>query len=425
MKFEKKLASKSILFTILPPLFFCLFYAWFCQPVFSQVDTLRVATYNLLKFPGSTGVQRVPAFRTVIHFMKPDILIVQELLSESGYQMFLREVMNFQEDVYEAAPFRDGPDTDNGLFYNHTKLQLINSQQIRTDLRDISEYSLKAGEVEFKFYSLHLKAGSRSSDQNRRLSETTTLRNHLNTLAEGTDFIVGGDFNMRSSSETAYIRLTEDQNDNDGKLFDPLNLSGNWHDNRLFSRIHTQSTRSNSFGGGASGGLDDRFDLLLISSSLMRHGGMDFLFDSYTALGNDGSRLNDSINAGMNGSVPDSVADALLATSDHLPVFADFVFNSVTSVTTRGVARTFSLAQNYPNPFNPTTTIFFTLERPARVSLKVFNLLGQVVTVLVDEQKPKGEYRLQFNGDGLAGGIYVVQLQAGNLSEVRKMVLIQ
>jgi hypothetical protein len=90
----------------------------------------------------------------------------------------------------------------------------------------------------------------------------------------------------------------------------------------------------------------------------------------------------------------------------------------------------FSLLQNYPNPFNPTTIVQFKIPQPAKVSLKVYNILGQLVRVLVDEEKPTGIYQSVWDGKDaegkeVASGIYFYRLQAGKYDEVRKMVLVK
>lgn len=88
----------------------------------------------------------------------------------------------------------------------------------------------------------------------------------------------------------------------------------------------------------------------------------------------------------------------------------------------------FSLLQNYPNPFNPTTVVQFKITQPAKVSLKIYNILGQLVRVLVDEEKAAGTYTVYWDGNGKNGqpvssGIYFYKLDAGDLTEVKKMVL--
>ena len=86
---------------------------------------------------------------------------------------------------------------------------------------------------------------------------------------------------------------------------------------------------------------------------------------------------------------------------------------------------TFSLAQNYPNPFNPVTSIQFAISNSQFVSIKVYDVLGKEIATLVNEQKPAGEYNVEFNGTGLPSGIYFYQLRAGNFVETKKMVLLR
>tara|TARA_B100000029_G_C17133500_1_gene799655 strand:- start:164 stop:688 length:525 start_codon:yes stop_codon:yes gene_type:complete len=109
---------------------------------------------------------------------------------------------------------------------------------------------------------------------------------------------------------------------NEMGLIDPISTPGNWHNNSSYSSVHTQSTRSsNESDGGASGGMDDRFDQLLISE------GINYINDSYVAYGNDGNHFNSSINSGNNSAVSNNIANALYNASDHLPVYMDIVFD--------------------------------------------------------------------------------------------------
>jgi len=85
----------------------------------------------------------------------------------------------------------------------------------------------------------------------------------------------------------------------------------------------------------------------------------------------------------------------------------------------------YSLSQNYPNPFNPTTTVTFSLPKSGHVSLKVFNLLGQEVASLIDEEKTAGTHNANFVAGNLASGIYLYTLQANGFSATRKMILMK
>ncbi len=85
----------------------------------------------------------------------------------------------------------------------------------------------------------------------------------------------------------------------------------------------------------------------------------------------------------------------------------------------------FVLKQNYPNPFNPSTVIGYEISASGKVVLDVFNILGQKVATLVNENKPAGVYEVRFSAAELPGGVYIYRLQFGNNSSVRKMVLLK
>ena len=85
----------------------------------------------------------------------------------------------------------------------------------------------------------------------------------------------------------------------------------------------------------------------------------------------------------------------------------------------------FSLAQNYPNPFNPSTVISWQLAVGSDVSLKVYDVLGNEVATLVNEEKSAGEYHVVFDGSKLASGIYFYKLQTSDFSAIKKMILLR
>jgi hypothetical protein len=93
-----------------------------------------------------------------------------------------------------------------------------------------------------------------------------------------------------------------------------------------------------------------------------------------------------------------------------------------------GTPLEFSLSQNYPNPFNPTTTIRFAIPAGSgqvATSLQVYNLLGQEVATLVNEEMKPGSYAVQFDGSNLASGVYFYRLQAGDFTQARRLLLLK
>jgi hypothetical protein len=99
----------------------------------------------------------------------------------------------------------------------------------------------------------------------------------------------------------------------------------------------------------------------------------------------------------------------------------------ITDVNNGGATIPFSyrVEQNYPNPFNPTTRIDYEIKAPGRVSLKVFNVLGQVVASLVEEKKEAGKYYATFDASKLASGVYLYQFISGNYVATKKMILLK
>ena len=85
----------------------------------------------------------------------------------------------------------------------------------------------------------------------------------------------------------------------------------------------------------------------------------------------------------------------------------------------------FVLYQNYPNPFNPTTSIEYVVGSIEYVSLKVYDVLGNEIATLVNEEKPVGNYQLEFDGANLPSGIYYYRLETGGPSETKKMMLLK
>jgi hypothetical protein len=85
----------------------------------------------------------------------------------------------------------------------------------------------------------------------------------------------------------------------------------------------------------------------------------------------------------------------------------------------------FSLAQNYPNPFNPSTTIKYELPHSSVVRLSVYDMLGREVSVLVDERRDAGVHEIKFNASGLASGVYVYRLQAGDFVSSKQLLLLK
>lgn len=85
----------------------------------------------------------------------------------------------------------------------------------------------------------------------------------------------------------------------------------------------------------------------------------------------------------------------------------------------------FKLYQNYPNPFNPSTVISWQLPSDSHVLIKVYDILGNEIETLINEEKPAGTYKIEFDASSLSSGVYFYRLQTDLFKEVKKMILIR
>jgi hypothetical protein len=319
---------------------------------------LRITTWNVTSY--SSG--RVTAFQTSIYdefegrSMSPDILIGQEFLSASGVTNFLN-LLNGAPDSpgdWAAAPFIDGRDTDSAFFYRTSKATFLGVTTVSVGglspdpPRDVRRYDFRLVGYDsvgatLACYSTHMKAGTSGDDQARRLVEAQLIRDNAegvdtygpgSGLPAGYNFLLGGDLNVQTSSQAAYVELIGSQANNDGRFFDPISTPGSWNNNGYFRFVHTQDPTG-------AGGMDDRHDQLLVSASLVDGDGFDYIGDpatpyststwddanhSHRSWGNDGTSYNTELTVSGNTMVGATIAQALKDSAlggGHLPVFFD------------------------------------------------------------------------------------------------------
>ena len=107
-------------------------------------------------------------------------------------------------------------------------------------------------------------------------------------------------------------------------------------------------------------------------------------------------------------------------------VVDDLAFSGVNGIDSHnGAPLEFALNQNYPNPFNPSTTIRYSIAKETKVTLSIYNILGQQVAALVNEVEQPGFYNVKLDGTHLPSGMYFYKLQAGDFVETKRMVLLK
>ncbi len=305
-------------------------------------DTIKVMEYSLLTYKSSDGNNgRYKDLRTIVAYAKPDILLVDELDNTTSAKYLLDSALNKAAvGTYSRAPFIDGYDTDNTMYYKTSKVTFKSQLAITTTLRDINQYYvynvIAPGDTAWLYLHMsHLKAGSNTTinptDANQRLAEVTSLCNFIASIPQNKNIIFAGDFNLKTNTEPAWIKMTT----NCSHLFyDPINQVGTWAGNAFFKNIHTQSNRTSTYPGccgGTTGGLDDRFDFIVGNSSIINgNSKMKILPATYRVFGNDGNHYNlSTIEAPVNTSVPTTVNQALFNMSDHLPIMVNIVVSPV------------------------------------------------------------------------------------------------
>lgn len=314
----------------------------------SQTDTITLVAYNVLNFPdgrndcgSNTPVpNRSDTLRKILGYLQPDIFVACEVQNSAGADSILSRSLNvFGESNYVMADFSESSSLNNSMYYNTAKLTLQYHNVIETSPRDIDHYVLYVNDPSLdvyfdttfiEVYMCHLKAGTGGTNVALRAEQTEILMNYIATRPLDRNHFVCGDLNVYTSNESGYQNLLSGP----FGLKDPINSPGNWNNSSSFADIHTQSTRNNqNLDCGAQGGLDDRFDQILVSNNVMQGSdSLKYLFDSYAAVGNDGNHFNSNLLAApVNTQYPDSVVRALYYMSDHLPVALKAVVTYPTS----------------------------------------------------------------------------------------------
>ena len=213
----------------------------------------------------------------------------------------------------------DGGGDHTGFVYDTSTVALLESVELAPPTHLFTHHVLRGkfrpdgtlGESDFYVYTIHLKSGTTGSDVTQRGVEAQLLRDDADLLGEGANVLMVGDFNMKSSSESAYANLTAS---GAGQVQDVVAAPGAWFNSPAFKSLHTQDP---------AGPMDDRFDLQLASGELFDGVGLDYVDGSYHVFGNDGTHtFDDAITTGT-GAIP-TVLTALSNASDHLPIVADY-----------------------------------------------------------------------------------------------------
>ena len=399
-------------------------------------DTLTVMQYNLLYYGNynsgfadcyetNNNTQRKDeCIRTLLDYVKPDIFTVCEFgASQQLLNDFLRHNLNFNgvnywqsDNIINYA----GSNIINHIFYDSRKMGLKKHVALRTQPRDTDVYelylktkSLSAGDtIKLVCIVAHPKAGM-GYEANRRALMQVAM-DHVNQNYPTDNVLIMGDFNMYGASEPGYRLLTQTYSNPNICFVDPVGSDGvgEWNNNSHFAPFHTQSTRSYSEECFSGGGLDDRFDFILMADEIaFSYNHMRYVNNSYHAVGNDGHHFNMSVDQGYNSAVPAEVAEALFDGSDHLPVMMKIAVDVHLGVKDHEAQ---SLqASVTPNPATDVAQVHFFNPTDGDIQFELYSLQGQLMAK-ASEHFVSGSQRFELNLQYLSKGFYLLRIRHDN-----------
>ena len=410
--------------------------SWAILPAKAQ-DTITVMQYNLLEYgnyqsgfadcyeTNNNTQHKDECIRTILNHVKPDIFTVCEFGATTALQNdFLRHNLNINGANYWQSDNiinYAGSNIINHIFFDSRKMGLKRHVALRTQPRDTDVFelylktpSLAAGDtVKLVCIVAHPKAGM-GYEANRRALMQVAM-DHINQYYPNDNVLIMGDFNMYGASESGYRLLTQTYSNPDICFMDPVaNLGGvgEWNNNNQFTAFHTQSTRSYSDECFSSGGLDDRFDFILMADEIaFSYNHLRYVQGSYHAVGNDGHHFNMSVDQGTNTAVPAEVAEALFDASDHLPVTMKIAADVKLGVEDHEAQSLY--ASVAPNPATDFAKVEFFNPLRGQVQFDLYSLQGQLVQRAASVFG-EGSQLFELNLQGLTKGFYLLRIRHQN-----------
>ena len=323
----------------------------FVNVSFAQTQ-IKAMMYNVLNYSDSeVSRNKTPFLSTILDEVEPDLFMVCEMIDEIGSNYLFENAIIPYNENFQKAPFEENQSGNYSLqqmvYYNSKKLILEETRVITADTRDINQYTFKintenalSNPIRMEVFVTHLKASTGSSNRQRRLNSIQSFVSYTNNIADDSYVLFAGDLNFYTSNEEGYQHLIDDRNpivmidpidrptpnfpDDGVDYYENYNSTYFWN-NSSFRDIHSQSTRTTNNGliddSGSTGGLDDRFDFIMMSENFNMSTDLYYINDSYQVIGNNGNCYNSFINnPNCSGGYSQTLRDALIEFSDHLPV---------------------------------------------------------------------------------------------------------
>jgi hypothetical protein len=413
------------------------FYLVFLLLVLTNVligqGQIKHMQYNLTLYGNPFGcdettnstAEKDVALSEIIAFTEPNILCVNELRDQNIWaNRILNNVLNAEQELWSRAELSaqfTSSSIVNGFFYREDLFSLYQQDVVFQSLsgsaliRPIDLYTLYFDTPElmlgdtifFTCIVAHLSAG----DEVERNTQTAALMNYLEVIGPG-NYIFSGDLNIDSALEEAFQNLVE-PDDETIAFIDPVPLPDQWNNNSSVAQYHTQSTRFSDTNSGcfSGGGLDDRFDITLISPFIQGGTqGLQYVAGSYEVLGQNGNDYNQELQVFMNGSVPDEIALALYKMSDHLPVLTEYS-TDLLSGGTEVIELTMDMV------IQPDGGLQIGLRNPDLYEVDIIDLSGRLI---VQEQFDGRVFEMSIGS--LNTGLYLLRVTGNGQQAVKKLM---
>jgi len=396
--------------------------------------------YNTLNYNSDAQSQnRTPYLRTILEEVAPDLFMVCELKNEIASNYLFENAVLLANNNFNKAEFKNSESPATGLlqmvYYNSEKLELVYNEVIPTDIRDINHYTfnIKSDQEEvptkIEVFVTHLKASRSASNMQKRLASIDIFTRELDRLPENSHVLFAGDFNFYTSNEPGFQKIIDENNSipiidpvdrlcptfpDDGiNYFNEDNYDAMYFwNNSSFSDVHSQSTRNSEVNGdGAGGGMDDRFDFIMMSKNFTTSNKLIYIEGSYKTIGNNTNCYNSYVsNSNCFGTYTQELRNALYYFSDHLPISIDLEFkNNSLSLNTEDQ---FTILNS--NVVHESLTI--QIKNPVHQVL-VYNQLGQIVLDL----KHVNSEILKIDITHFKKGVYYVKIDKFKVQKIIKI----
>lgn len=381
--------------------------------------------YNLLNYDNNfESRNRTSLLTTILNEVNPDLFMVCELKSETASNYLFENAILPNNANFLKATFNESKSPATGLlqmvYYDSEKLLLENTTVLPTRVRDINHYTflVKENNKRLDVFVTHLKASRGEDNRRKRLQSIEVFTNILRQLPEDTNILFAGDFNFYTSNEEGFQKIIDTNNaiqiidpinrlcpefpdDNNDYYNDDFDNFYFWN-NSSFADVHSQSTRSSSLSDGSGGGMDDRFDFILVSKNLTTSSTFYYKQNSYKTIGNNANCYNSSVNDTFcNGTYSQDLRNALFSFSDHLPVSLtlEIAENNLNTSTT-------SQPISFLNSNVTSNNLMLTLGHQKIKNINIYNQLGQKVI----SHKVYSEKEIYINTSHLTKGVYFLKV---------------